>query len=140
MSFFRRDTSPAPAGAAESPAGRGRGTTTVAAGTRIEGKLGGATDVVIEGELEGEVRLSGDLVIAAGGRVVGEIEARTVRIVGAVEGNVRGRERVELAPTGSLSGDVAAVKVVISEGAFFKGKIEMQGAEKVSAPAAPRPA
>lgn len=135
MSFFRRDRSPAPAAGPAEPAARGRGLTTVAVGSRFEGKLSGATDVVVEGEVEGEVRLGGDLVVAAGGKIAGDVEARTVRIVGVVEGNVRGRERVELAATGSLTGDVSAVKVVISEGAFLKGKIEMHGSESGSAPA-----
>ncbi len=138
MSFFRRENS-APAGnvaartgGAPSPgAERGRGATTLGSGNRIEGKLVGSGDVVVEGELRGEMKLEGHLVVAPGGKVHGDIEARTVSILGAVEGNVRGCERVELAASGSLSGDVSAPKVVISEGAFFKGKVEMQGAEGV---------
>jgi len=136
MSFFRRDSSPPPsdgparaAGGSALAAERGRGATTLGAGNRLEGTLSGAGDVLLEGELRGEARLEGNLVVAAGGKVIGDIEARTVRILGSVEGNVRGRERVELAASGSLAGDVAAPKVVISEGAFFKGKVEMQDAE-----------
>ena len=134
MSLFRRDQAAPPQGSGARPTGaataeRGRGGTTLAAGSRFEGKLGGAADVVVEGELRGEAHLEGDLVVAPGGRVAGDIAARTVSIQGVVEGNVRGRERVELAATGSLTGDVSAPKVVISEGAFFKGKVDMQGAE-----------
>jgi cytoskeletal protein CcmA (bactofilin family) len=136
MAIFRRDPEPEPpvrpaggaaSGGAAAPAERPRGPSTISAGTRIEGKVGGAADLVIEGVVEGEVRLEATLTIAPGGRVVGTIEARSVRILGTVEGEVRGRERVELAATGSLTGDVSAAKVVISEGAYFKGSVEMLG-------------
>jgi cytoskeletal protein CcmA (bactofilin family) len=144
MAIFRRDATPEPptraAAAAPGPAPeRPRGPSTIAAGTRVEGKLGGAADLVVEGLVEGEIQLDAVVTVAAGGRVVGTIEARSVRILGAVEGEVRGRERVELAATGSLTGDVSAAKVVISEGAYFKGRVEMAAGagEPRRAPAPP---
>jgi cytoskeletal protein CcmA (bactofilin family) len=139
MSLFRRDAEPAKPVAPPSTtptAERPRGVSTIAGGTRIEGKVGGATDLVVEGVVQGEIRLEAALTVAPGGKVVGSIEARAVRILGSVEGEVRGRERVELAPSGSLTGDVSAPKVVIAEGAFFKGKVEMLGQE----PGKPGPA
>ncbi len=141
MSFFRRDQAAPPPGSGARPTGvsaasaeRGRAATTLAAGSRFEGKLGGAADVVVEGELRGEAVLEAiwSSLRAAGWPATST--ARTVSILGVVEGNVRGRERVELAATGSLTGDVSAPKVVISEGAFFKGKVEMQGAESAPGP------
>jgi len=52
-----------------------------------------------------------------------------VRIGGRVTGNVHGREKVEILPSGRLEGDVAAPRVVLAEGAFFKGKVEMTGGQ-----------
>ena len=46
---------------------------------------------------------------------------------GRVVGNVQGDEKVEILPTGRLEGDVSAPRVVLAEGAFFKGKVEMTG-------------
>ena len=50
-----------------------------------------------------------------------------MRIGGRVVGNVQGHEKVEILPSGRLEGDVAAPRVVLAEGAFFKGKVEMTG-------------
>jgi cytoskeletal protein CcmA (bactofilin family) len=99
----------------------------VAPGTKVVGKVSGAAEVVVEGELEGEIRVDGGAVIGTGGTVRGEISARTVRVGGKVFGNIRGAERVEVLASGALEGDVSAPRVVIAEGAFFKGKVEMTG-------------
>jgi cytoskeletal protein CcmA (bactofilin family) len=93
----------------------------------VTGQVGGTSDLVIDGELEGQVQLESHVTIGAEGRVRGDITARTVRIGGRVVGNVRGIEKVEILPSGRLEGDVSAPRVVLAEGAFFKGKVEMSG-------------
>ena len=135
MALFHRDSSDA---ATPPPAGRDAGgtrarVTLLAPGSRFVGDLLGSTEVLIEGELEGGVRLDANLTIGAEGCVKGEVEARCVRVAGKVVGNVRGRERVEVLGSGALEGDVAAPRVVIAEGAFFKGRVEMTGTEKADA-------
>lgn len=138
MSFFRRDEEPAaapspghrqanpstPASRAEQPVTR------IAGGTRITGEISGTTELLIEGEVDGRVRLDGRVVVGQGGGVKGEIDARSALIAGRVEGPVRGSERVEVGGTGRLEGDIAAPRVTIAEGAFFKGKVEMGGREE----------
>ncbi len=127
MSLFKRDLNTAPAAAAAVATGeRARAVTRIAAGTRLEGVVSGATDLLIEGEIEGEVRVEGSVTVAPAGRVVGLIAARIVHVAGAIEGDVNGRERIELAPTARVAGDVAAPRVVIAEGAFLKGSVEMR--------------
>jgi cytoskeletal protein CcmA (bactofilin family) len=101
--------------------------TLIAAGTHFRGTLSGPTELVIEGEVEGEVRPDNHLEIGARGKVVGDIAVRTARISGHVVGNVVGLEVVELTATGRLEGDVKAPRVVISEGAFFRGNVQMTG-------------
>ena len=66
------------------------------------------------------------------GVVTGPIEAPVVRIGGRVIGDVAASDRVEVSPSGSLEGDITAPRVVIAEGAFFKGKVAMRsgGGEK----------
>src|SRR5262249_62404423 len=81
--------------------------TLVAPGTKVVGKVSGAAEVVVEGELEGELRVDGGAVIGTGGTVRGEISARTVRVGGKVFGNIRGSERVEVLASGALGADVA---------------------------------
>ncbi len=135
MSIFRRDTAaparPAATSAASagfppetSPHGR---VTHVAPGTRIEGQVTGATELVIEGEISGTVKVEATVTVGASGVVQGPITGRLVKVAGKVIGNVRGTDRVEVGPAAVLEGDIAAPRVVIAEGAFFKGMVEMKG-------------
>ena len=125
MSIFRRE-SRAPA---EDPAAvaAGAGVTRIAAGSRVLGEVTGATEVLVEGEVRGAIRVDATVTVAAGGLVEGPIAARVVRVAGKVVGDVRGADRVEVGVAAVLEGDIAAPRVVISEGAFFKGMIQMQG-------------
>jgi cytoskeletal protein CcmA (bactofilin family) len=132
MSMFRRENEPSRPVASPardpSPAGeRRRQTTLIAPGTVISGRVSGATEVLVEGEVEGDLQVEGVVTVGADGKVRGEIVARVVKVGGRVVGNVRGGERVEVLPSGSLEGDVAAPRVTIAEGAFFKGRVEMGG-------------
>ena len=136
MPIFRRapatghptSAAPAAAGAAgDAAAGerRGAAVTYIAPGTRITGELGGTTDVQIEGEIAGNVAVDALVVVGARGSVLGSLQGKAVRVSGQVAGNVTAAERVEVGAAGSVEGDIAAPRVVIAEGAFFKGKIEM---------------
>jgi hypothetical protein len=75
--------------------------------------------------VQGRIRLDGRAVVGPAGIVRGLISARAVVVAGTVEGDVRGSERVEVAASAKLLGDIAAPRVTIAEGAFFKGKVEM---------------
>lgn len=139
MSIFgrRENTGSAPAspgGSPEQPSTASRTQqrriTHVAPGSRIQGQISGPTELLIEGEVEGEVRVDSTVMIGAEGVVQGPVIAQVVRIGGRVFGNVTASERIEVAPSGSLEGDVAAPRVIIAEGAFFKGRVEMTGADK----------
>ena len=140
MSIFRRNDQ---AGSPASPAGgsgdtsspssqsassgnQRRRATHIAPGTRVEGTLSGATELLIDGEVAGEIHVQAPVVIGTDGVVQGPITANTVRVGGRVAGNVQATERVEVSPSGSLEGDIAAPRVVIAEGAFFKGRVEMR--------------
>lgn len=139
MSIFRRegnaptpqvadDPKPAAARPPQRPAASSASPpqkTLVAAGSKIEGKISGSSQVLVEGIVEGEVVLENELVIGDKGRVVGDVEARSVRISGTLKGNVSASEKVELMPSGAIEGDVVAPRVAIAEGGFCKGKIEM---------------
>ena len=120
--------SPSSSGAAQR-----RRMTHIAPGTRVVGQLTGPTELLIEGEVEGEVRVDAAVMIGADGVVKGPILANVVRVGGRVEGNVQATERVEVAPSGTLEGDITAPRVIIAEGAFFKGRVEMRPQEKKAA-------
>ncbi|MGD2115577.1 MAG: polymer-forming cytoskeletal protein [Acidobacteriota bacterium] len=101
--------------------------TRISAGTKITGEISGDTELVVEGEVEGTLRVDARIVVGSSGAVRGEIEARSVLIAGEVFGDVRGGDRVEVGASGRLEGDISAPRVTIAEGAFFKGKVEMTG-------------
>lgn len=109
--------------------------THIAPGSRIQGQLTGPTELLVEGEVEGEIRVDAPVMIGTEGVVQGPVTAQVVRIGGRVFGNVTAADRVEVAPSGSLEGDVAAPRIIIAEGAFFKGRVEMGGTEKPDKPA-----
>jgi len=101
--------------------------TNVAAGVRIKGEISGNEDLLVDGSIEGPVHLGdGQLTIGASGKLVGDIEAREVIVLGSVRGNVKARDRVEIKTEGSIVGDVATARIIIEDGAQFKGSIEIE--------------
>lgn len=138
MSIFRRDAATDAAQSSAQPPRREprqaakpmagvEKATVIASGTHIQGEIRGRADLTIEGQVEGKVILEMDVTVSEGGRVTGTIEARSVRIGGKVVGDIKGVEMVELTHSGSLEGNVSAARVIIAEGAFFKGRVEMTG-------------
>ena len=107
-------------------------TTIVAAGTTLKGEVTGSASLVVEGVVEGRLHLENEVAVGVDGLVTGEIKARSVRIGGRVKGNIQGREMIEILANGSVEGDVRSPRVVIADGAFFKGKVEMGGDDGVS--------
>jgi cytoskeletal protein CcmA (bactofilin family) len=112
----------------------------------IRGDLTGNEDMVIEGQVEGKVDLpNNQLTVGADGKVTAEIHAKSVVIVGHVDGNVFGLERVEIQATGKVEGDVSTPNLIVSEGAQLNGAIKMTqkgdragtaGSEAAAAPTA----
>ncbi len=127
MSIFRRQESRPPAGEA---AAAGAERTLIAAGSLVRGEISGLTELVVEGRVEGEVRVGAGVAIGPRGEIVGPVRGRTVRIAGRVVGRVEAEERVELLPEGRLEGDISAPRIVVGEGAFFKGVVEMRAQEQ----------
>lgn len=103
----------------------------------IKGELSGSEDLYLDGEVEGSIELrSHSLTVGPNGRVRANINAKDVVIHGKVDGNVRGTDRVELKKSAVLNGDVVTQRIVIEDGAFFKGSIDIQKGE--AKPEAPR--
>ncbi|MEL7062078.1 MAG: polymer-forming cytoskeletal protein [Acidobacteriota bacterium] len=141
----RPEPTPAPTQARSQPAREpvASGRTHIARGTKFEGLVTGNAELLVDGEIEGDIRLDAKVVVGEQGVVRGRIYAASVEVGGRVEGDVRGRERVQVLSSGRLEGDVTSPpeSVVIAEGAFFKGKVEMtDNVEPVAASAPAKPA
>ena len=93
----------------------------------VKGELSGSEDLYLDGEVEGSIELKGhSLTIGPHGRIKANVHARDVVMHGKVEGNVRGTERVELKKSAVLVGDIFTQRIIIEDGAFFKGGIDIQ--------------
>ena len=93
---------------------------------QIKGELNGNEDLTIEGMVDGKILVKDhNLTIGANGRITAEVHAKTVVVVGSVTGNITADDKVEIAPSGTVHGDIRAPRVSISDGAKFKGSIDM---------------
>jgi cytoskeletal protein CcmA (bactofilin family) len=121
------EPAPRPAPPVPAPAPPKSTSTVIAPKTVIKGEVTGEENVVVEGTVEGQIRISRDLHVAAGGRVKATVSAASIVVAGEVEGDCHAQQRVELQATGRLTGNIRAPKVVIAEGAVFKGNSDMSG-------------
>jgi len=140
-----RPAAPAPAfeTASRPPAPVQGDQATIGKGLFIKGEISGSESLFIDGKVEGSVNLPGNRVtVGRNGQVAASITAREIVVLGKVRGNMTATDRVDIRAEGSLSGDVAAARISIEDGAFFKGGIDIRKPEgkpsgAAGAPAAP---
>jgi cytoskeletal protein CcmA (bactofilin family) len=99
----------------------------IGAKTVVKGEVSGDEDVLVEGLVEGQVRISRDLRVGSGGTVRAKVEAQSVVIAGEVVGDCAATGRIEIQPTGKLTGNIKAPRLIIAEGAMFRGTSDMSG-------------
>lgn len=93
----------------------------------FRGEMTGKEDLTIEGHVEGKVILpANSLIIGTNGRVAAEVHAKTVEVLGQVNGNIVAVDMVTIAPSGSVQGDISAPRVAIADGARFRGSVDME--------------
>jgi cytoskeletal protein CcmA (bactofilin family) len=94
---------------------------------QIKGELTGSEDLYLDGSIEGTIDLRDhSLIIGPNGKIKAGITARDLVVHGRVEGNVTATGRVELRKSCTLIGDVSTQRIVIEDGAFFKGAIDIK--------------
>jgi len=92
----------------------------------IHGDVTGEEDLTVDGVIEGTVNLKeNNLVVRLNGKVTANVTAKIIRVDGEVKGELRGSEQVSISPTGRVSGDIRAPRVVLEDGCQFKGSVEM---------------
>ncbi len=94
-------------------------------GTTIRGSISGEEDLVVEGRVEGSIRLTHTLTVTAGAIVEAEVEAQALLISGALKGNAEGQESIVLERGAVVSGSLKTPRLVIADGARFSGRVEM---------------
>jgi len=113
----------APAAATSAP--RAAGLCVIGPKTTVKGDITGDEDILVEGTVEGQIRITRDLRIGPGGSVRAKVEAQSVMVSGELLGDCHATSRVEIQSTGRLTGNIRAPRVVIAEGATFKGNSDM---------------
>ena len=112
---------------------------TIGKGLIIKGEISGSESLFIDGKVEGSINLPGNRVtVGRNGQVAASINAREIVVLGKVRGNVSASDRVDIRAEGALTGDVAAARISIEDGAFFKGGIDIRKPEG-KAGEAPKP-
>jgi cytoskeletal protein CcmA (bactofilin family) len=93
----------------------------------IKGELAGSEDLTIEGHVEGKIELKDHvLTIGPNGKIKAQVFAKSVIVLGEVNGNVSATEKVDIRDGGSVDGDIISPRVAIAEGAHFRGSVDMQ--------------
>lgn len=100
---------------------------TLGAGLTIKGQILGEEDLHIEGKVEGPITLKGQrLTVGKTGEIVSDVHAKEIVVFGKVRGNLHASDRVEVKNDGSVVGNITGGRVLIEDGAYLKGQIEIE--------------
>jgi cytoskeletal protein CcmA (bactofilin family) len=98
----------------------------VSRGICIKGEVTGSSDLLLDGQVEGTVRLGGACVtLGPNSRARANVSAREIIVEGALEGSLEARERVQIRRSGRVTGNVTSPRLAIEEGAVLRGHVEM---------------
>jgi cytoskeletal protein CcmA (bactofilin family) len=101
-------------------------TARLGASLHVKGEISGNEDLHIDGSVEGLVQLEDrKLTVGASAKLAADVVAREVVVYGSVKGNLRARDRIEIKKDGSVVGDLTTARIMIEDGAYFKGSIEI---------------
>jgi cytoskeletal protein CcmA (bactofilin family) len=130
-----------PMGRIEPESSRG-GSATIGKAVKIVGQIYSKEDLFVDGDLEGTVEaLEHKLTIGPNGTVHASVKAREVVAQGSVQGNVEATDKIEIRKDAKLIGDIKTARIIIEDGAYFKGSIDIVKSEPAkSTPAKPQPA
>jgi cytoskeletal protein CcmA (bactofilin family) len=101
------------------------GNTVISNGIVIDGEVSGEEPLTILGTVKGKISTTQNLAVEPGATVEADIETTSLSVGGRVTGNVVARERVEVRANGKMIGDIKAPRIVIADGAAFKGNVDM---------------
>jgi cytoskeletal protein CcmA (bactofilin family) len=132
------------------PESRG-GSATIGKAVKIVGQIYSKEELFVDGDLEGTLEaLEHRLTIGPNGTVHAAVKAREVVVLGSIQGNVEAADKIEIRKDAKLVGDIRTARIVIEDGAYFKGSIDIVKGDALKnapkpqvsqpAPAAPSPA
>ena len=99
-------------------------------GIVIDGDISGSENLVIEGKVRGRIHLaSHEVTVGQSGEVNADISAKVIRVAGKIKGDLSGKEKVIISSTGNVHGNIVAPRMLLEDGAVFKGSIDMDPRE-----------
>jgi cytoskeletal protein CcmA (bactofilin family) len=98
----------------------------------IRGKIKSDEDLIVKGRIDAEIQSSKALIVENSGIIKANVRVKSARLSGVLVGNITAEERVEIAPDGRMVGDLTAPKIIINDGAAFRGHIDMQNFDEGS--------
>jgi cytoskeletal protein CcmA (bactofilin family) len=107
------------------PRRSGAGSATIGQSIRIEGTVTGNENLTIDGTVRGKINLNGhSLVVGPNGHIEADLTAKTVRVEGQVRGNITAADKVCVASSGTVAGDLRAPRVALDDGASYTGHVD----------------
>ena len=117
-----------------------RGAAHIGKSVVLKGQVFSREDLYVDGEVDGTLELlEHKVTIGPNGKVHASIKAREVVIAGSVQGNIEASDKIDIRKDAKLVGDIRTARIVIEDGAYFKGSIDIQRPEVRSAPPVPKP-
>jgi cytoskeletal protein CcmA (bactofilin family) len=96
----------------------------------IDGEITGDESLVVQGTVKGRIALQEKISVEGAAVVEADVDARAVEISGRLTGNIQASERVELRSESRVVGDIRAPRILIADGANFKGSVDMDVKER----------
>src|SRR5690242_2897118 len=127
MALFSKEPTPAPrpeTPRSTTPSAQPGGTF-IGPNVTIEGTVTGSERMVVEGTVRGKINISADLLVGTKARVEATVHARNVTVEGKLNGDISADDRVELVASAAVDGNIKAPKIVVAEGAKFRGSVDM---------------
>lgn len=127
MALFSKDPTPAARPDTRTPnaAAAAPGATFFGPNITIDGTVTGSEPVVVEGSIHGKINLTSDLRVGTKARIEATVHARNVTVEGKLTGDISADDRVELVASATVDGNIKAPKIIVAEGAKFRGNVDM---------------
>jgi cytoskeletal protein CcmA (bactofilin family) len=109
----------------KAPTPRSGAHTVIGSSIVIDGEISGDEDLVIQGTIKGKISLKESLFVESSGVIEADIDTANVEISGQVTGNIAASDKVELKTDCKVVGDIRAPRILIADGAMFKGNVDM---------------
>ena len=104
---------------------RPMGNTVIGSSIVVDGEISGEEPLTILGTVKGKIAADNNVSVEAGATVEADVEGQTVTVSGKLTGNVTAREKLELRPDSKMIGNAKAPRIVVADGATFKGNVDM---------------